>query len=314
LSGVGAGYHRPMLQSVVDDARAEIGRSANSLWDNTLDALPRLGASLAIILVGWVVARGLRWLLHRSFRRRHTPSFARVMSKLISWLFLGVLVLVSLAITFPSVQPVDLLAGLGFFSVAVGFAFQDILENTLSGVLLLFRQPFRSGDQIEVMDQSGTVEGITIRETRIIKYDGELVVIPNRDVYKNVIVVHTHQEDHRQRLVVGIAYENDAQEATDAVVAALRTVDGVRAEPPPIAVVEHLGVSTVDIGAMFWTDSRRFDSILVKDAAIKAVKRRLDDAGVEMPADIVALQATPSFKAALQNEAEVTPAGSVRVD
>lgn len=301
-----------MLRTVVDDAGAEIEQSAASLWESTLDALPRVGTSLVIILIGWVIARGLRWVLHRSFRRRHTPSFARVMSKLISWVFLGVIVLAAMAITFPSVQPVDLLAGLGFFSVAVGFAFQDILENTLSGVLLLFRQPFQSGDQIEVMDQSGTVEGITIRETRIMKYDGELVVIPNRDVYKNVIVVHTHHEDHRQRFVVGIAYENDAQEATDAVMAALREVPGVRTEPPPIAVVENLNVSTVDIAAMFWTDSRRFDSIKVKDAAIKAVKRRLDETGIEMPADIVALQATPSFKAALQNEAEVTPAGSVR--
>lgn len=306
------GYDRPMLRSVVDDAGAEIEQSAASLWESTLDALPRAGTSLVIILVGWVIARGLRWVLHRSFRRRHTPSFARVMSKLVSWVFLGVIVLAAMAITFPSVQPVDLLAGLGFFSVAVGFAFQDILENTLSGVLLLFRQPFQSGDQIEVMDQSGTVEGITIRETRIMKYDGELVVIPNRDVYKNVIVVHTHHDDHRQRFVVGIAYENDAQEATDAVMAALREVPGVRTEPPPIAVVENLNVSTVDIAAMFWTDSRRFDSIKVKDAAIKAVKRRLDEAGIEMPADIIALQATPSFKAALQNEAEVTPAGSVR--
>lgn len=303
-----------MLQSVVDDAGAEIEESANSLWETTLDAVPRIGVSLVIILVGWVVARGLRWLLHRSFERHHTPSFARVMSKLISWIFLGLVVLIAFAITFPSVKPVDLLAGLGFFSVAVGFAFQDILENTLSGVLLLFRQPFRSGDQIEVVGQSGTVEGITIRETRIMKYDGELVVIPNRDVYKNVIIVHTHHEDHRQQFVVGIAYENDAQEATDAVTAALRDVDGIRTDPPPIAVVENLNVSTVDIAAMFWTDSRRFSSIQVKDAAIKAVKRRLDDAGIEMPADIIALQATPSFKAALQNDAEVTPAGSVRAD
>ncbi len=302
------------MRSVVDDAGAEIEQSANTLWENVLDAVPRLGVSLTIILLGWLGARGLRWVLHRTFRRRQTPSFALVMSKLISWIFLGLVVLAAMAITFPSVQPVDILAGLGFFSVAVGFAFQDILENSLSGVLLLFRQPFRSGDQIEVMDQSGTVEGITIRETRIIKYDGELVLIPNRDVYKNVIVVHTHHADHRQRFVVGIAYENDAQEATDAVTAALREVDGVRTEPPPIAVVENLNVSTVDIAAMFWTDSRRFDSIRVKDAAIKAVKRRLDDAGIEMPADIIALQATPSFKAALQNDAEVTPAGSIRTE
>jgi small-conductance mechanosensitive channel len=234
------------------------------------------------------------------------------MSKIGGWIFLTIVVLVALAITFPSVRPVDLLAGLGFFSIAVGFAFQDILENTLSGMLLLFRQPFRSGDQIEVMGQSGTVEGITIRETRIIRYDGELVVIPNRDVYKNEIVVHTYRDDHRQHFVVGIAYENDAEEATTAVVAALREVDGVRRDPPPIALVENLNVSTVDIIAMFWTSSLRSESLLIKDAAIKAVKRRLDDTGIEMPADIVALQATPSFKAALQNEAEVTPGGSLR--
>lgn len=91
------------------------------------------------------------------------------------------------AVTFPSVKPVDLLAGLGFFSVAVGFAFQDILENTLAGVLLLFRQPFRSGDQIEVKEQSGTVEAITIRETQIRTFDGQLVLVPNRAVYKSVM-------------------------------------------------------------------------------------------------------------------------------
>jgi len=301
-----------MLLSAVDDAGSEIEDSASSLWESTLDALPRIGVSLAIVLAGWAVSRGLRWVLLRYFRRTQTPSFAQVMSKVISWIFVGIVILVAMAITFPSVKPVDILAGLGFFSVAVGFAFQDILENTLAGVLLLFRQPFRSGDQIEVMGESGTVEGITIRETRIIRYDGELVLIPNRDVYKNLIVVHTYQDDHRQHFVVGIAYENDAQEATDAITAALTTVDGVRSDPPPIAIVEDLGVSTVDIGAMFWTDSRRFDSIQVKDAAIKAVKRQLDEAGIEMPADIIALQATPSFKAALQNEAEVTPAGSVR--
>ncbi len=301
-----------MWLRATDDPAAEIEESASSLWESTLDFVPRIGVAAVIVAAGWAASRGLRWLLHRYLRRRQTPSFATVMSKIGGWILLTVVVLIALAITFPSVRPVDLLAGLGFFSIAVGFAFQDILENTLSGMLLLFRQPFRSGDQIEVMGQSGTVEGITIRETRIIRYDGELVVIPNRDVYKNEIVVHTYRDDHRQEFVVGIAYENDAEEATTAIIAALRSVDGVRLDPPPMALVENLNVSTVDIVAMFWTSARRFDSLLVKDAAIKAVKRRLDDAGIEMPADIVALQATPSFKAALQNEADVTPAGSIR--
>src|SRR6056297_407102 len=174
----------------------EISESAQSLWEQTTDAAPRVGVAVAIIFGGWVVGRGLRWLLHRRFTRTKTASFAVVMSKIASWIFVFLVVLVAIAITFPSVKPVDLLAGLGFFSVAVGFAFQDILENTLSGILLLFRQPFASGDEIAVDDHQGTVEGITIRETRLTTFTGELIVIPNRDVYKSAIIVQTH---HRAR-------------------------------------------------------------------------------------------------------------------
>ena len=296
-----------------EPATEDIVESANSLWETAIDAVPRVGTAIVIIAVGWMISRLLRWVLKRYWQRRQTPSFARVMSKVMGWTLLVFVVLLAMAVTFPSVKPVDLLAGLGFFSVAVGFAFQDILENTLSGILLLFRQPFRSGDQITVMDRSGTVEGITIRETRLMTFDGELVVIPNRDVYKNVIDVHTHDDVHRIDFVVGIAYENDAADATKEIVDALEPVDGVHASPAPVAVVEQLGVSTVDIRVMFWVDSRRGDSVRIKDLAITSVKRRLDEAAIEMPADIIALQATPSLKAALQNEAEVTPAGSVRI-
>lgn len=295
-----------------DAAAEDIGRSASGLWDSALDGVPRVITAIVIIAVGWLLTRALRWALRRFWNRRQTPSFALVMSKVVGWTALTIVVLLAVAVTFPSVKPVDILAGLGFFSVAVGFAFQDILENSLSGVLLLFRQPFRSGDQITVMERSGTVEGITIRETRLITYDGELVVIPNRDVYKSVIDVHTHRPSHRMTFTVGIAYENDAAEATAAITDALSTVDGIKADPVPVALVSSLNVSTVDIDAMFWTSSTRRPSIEILDAAIKAVKRRLDLDGIEMPADIIALQATPSLKAALQGDAEVTPGGSVK--
>ena len=292
----------------------EISASAKSLWETLLDALPRLGVALVIVLVGWALGRAVRWMMRTRLQRSRTPSFANVISKLMSWLVVLISALVALAVTFPSVKPVDLLAGLGFFSVAVGFAFQDILENTLAGVLLLFRQPFSSGDQIKVADQSGTVTEINIRETRITTFDGELVIIPNRDVYKNVILVHTHHDLHRLHFDVGIAYDNDAERATRAIVDALTETTGVEHDPPPAALVHELGVSTVNICAMFWTNSRRHESITVLDAAIKAVKARLDRDGIEMPANIVALQATPSLRAAIHGGATLTPAGNLRSD
>ncbi len=264
-------------------------------------------------MIGWLIGRGVRWVMLVRLQRTRTPSFAKVISKLSLWVLVIASVLLAAAVTFPSVKPVDLLSGLGFFSVAVGFAFQDILENTLAGVLLLFRQPFRSGDQITVVERSGTVEEINIRETRLTTFDGESVIIPNRDVYKNVILVHTYRDTHRLQFDIGIAYENDAEQATRAIVDALREVPGVSTNPSPEALVHELGVSTVNIRALLWANSSRHASITVRDAAIKAVKLRLDRDRIEMPADIVVLQATPSLRAAMRgDDVQITPGGGVR--
>ena len=290
-----------------------MGTKAADLLQALTSALPRVLFALAIVVVGYALSRGVRWLLRRLLSARQTPSFAAVMSKLAGWILLSFSVMVALVVVFPSVKPVDMLAGLGFFSVAAGFAFQDILENLLSGLLLILRQPFRSGDQITVGEVSGTVQAITIRETRLKTFDGQLVLIPNRDVYKSVITVRTHFSSRRMAFVVGVAYENDASEACRVVRAAL-TQDLPRLEgtPEPEAVVTQLGVSTVDIEARFWCGPEQHDVILAMDSAIRAVKTALDEAGIEMPADIVVLQATPSLRAAISGEAEVTPGGGVR--
>ncbi|MGE0793881.1 MAG: mechanosensitive ion channel family protein [Acidimicrobiia bacterium] len=292
----------------------EIGESAQSLWETALEALPRIGVALAVIVIGWVASRGARVLLRRLLNRRRTPSFASVMSKVFGWALLAVVILVALAVTFPSVRPVDLLAGLGFFSVAIGFAFQDILENTLAGILLLFRQPFRAGDQIEVVGVLGSVVEINIRETRLVTFDGDTVVIPNRDVYKNVIRVRTERSHRRLGFEVGIGYEADADRAIADIVAALAEVPDVAREPAPAAVVSELGESTVTIRVLFWAPSRQQDGIRTLDAAIRAVKASLDADGIELPAQIVVLQAAPSFRAAIHGDADVTPGGGVRPD
>ena len=296
------------------DAIDEITDSVGGIWESTLEALPRLGAALVILLLGWMIGRVVRRSLCGALENGHSPSFARVMSKLAGWAVLFLFFLAAMTVAFPSVKPVDLLAGLGFFSVAIGFAFQDILENTLSGVLLLFRQPFQIGDQVEVEGHAGTAESITIRETRIKTFDGQLIVIPNRDVYKSAIRVQTHYEDRRLSFVVGIAYENDPQEACRLISEALRGVEGVASSPEPEALVTRLGVSTVDIDARFWCGPAQHESRIVLDRAVKAVKSALDREGVEMPADIVALQATPSLRAAIQGDGHPTPGGGLRTD
>jgi small-conductance mechanosensitive channel len=296
----------------VDETAGELAGSARSIVETVVDAFPRIGAAAVVILGGWALSRLVRRLLRGVLRRRQTPSFAEVISKLVGWSVLVLAVLAAMAVTFPSVRPVDLLAGLGFFSLAIGFAFQDILENTLSGVLLLFRQPFRSGDQIEVQERAGTVEAITIRETRLRTFDGQLVLIPNRDVYKNVIRVQTHFELRRLSFVVGIAYENDPAEAAGVIERSLLRVAGVAEFPAPEALAVELAASTVNIEVRFWTAPNQQEALAVLSRSILATKAELDAVGIEMPAEIVVLQGSPSFGASLRGDVAVTPGGALR--
>lgn len=278
----------------------EVRNTATSLYQSLVEALPRLGVALLIVLLGLVVARLVRYGLRRRFTRTRSPSFALVMSRVAGVVVVILAVLVAITVTFPSVQPVDVLASLGFFSIAIGFAFQDILENTLAGILLLFRQPFVGGDQIELDGHRGTVEGITIRETRIRTFDGELLIVPNAEVYKNRILVQTAYPEKRWAIMVGVSYDDDLDLARTAVVDAIRTVPEVLETPAARALLIELSASTVNIEVQFWTGSRQGDGALARDHVIDAVKNALDAQGISMPSEIVELAATRSFAAALR--------------
>lgn len=298
--------------SVATEAVDEVRNAAEDAGSSLAGALPRILAAVTIVAVGHVAGRIVRYIARRAMGDRHTPSFVTVMSKVAGWLVMGLAILIALTVLFPSVKPVDLLAGAGLFSIAIGFAFRDIFENLLAGVLLLFRQPFESGDQVEVEGAEGTVQRITIRETRIKTYDGQLKIIPNSDVYKNAIRVQTADERRRLEFLVGVAYEDDLDLARETTRDALAACEQVVGDPPPEALLTELGASTVNIRARFWTDSRQLESLEALDAAISAVKTALDDAGVQLPTDIVTIAGTESLTAALRDDGpKLTPSGAI---
>ncbi|MDQ3640115.1 MAG: mechanosensitive ion channel family protein [Actinomycetota bacterium] len=288
----------------------ELQESATGAWTTFLESLPRVGIAIGVLLAFVVTGRLLRPLVRRRLVRHRTPSFARVFAKLTSSAMTVVGVLLGLTIVFPSVRPVDVLSGAGVLTIAAGFAFQDILQNLLAGILLLFRQPFRGGDQIKVGDVTGTVEEINIRETVIVTFDGRRILIPNAKVYTDVIHVQTAHETIRTNFVVGIAYEADMAAARSIATEAVSRVAGVVADPPPEALYVELESSTVNLDIRFWSDAHQLETRRTLDRAIEAVKTAFDAHGIEMPSQVIALQATSSLAAALRG-GEVTPGGSV---
>lgn len=247
----------------------------------------KLLPNIAVAIVIFVVIFGIAWAVERSFRswsdRHNRSNLGAVLGSLLRWLIVLLGALLALTIVIPSLRPGDLLAGLGIGSVAIGFAFKDILQNWLAGLLILIQQPFKVGDQIVVDGYEGTVEWIETRATIIAQYDGRRAIIPNAEVYSNAVTVNTARPTRRSEYDVGIGYGDDIDAARAAILEAVATVDGVEAKPAPEVLVWDLAASAVVLRVRWWTKSVRTNVVHIKAAVLEAVKHALDEAGIDMP-------------------------------
>ena len=268
----------------------------------------QLALGAAVIVTGVLLAKLLRMLTRWWWSRRRSESYSRVFSTLVAYTF-GVLATgVGLTIAFPSVQPVDVLGGLGIASVAIGIAFQNVLSNLFAGVLILLREPFRAGDQIAVADIRGTVEDVNLRETVVRTFDGRRVLVPNSTVHGNVLTVQTGYEHIRTTVVVGVDYETDLARARTLILDAVRTVPGVAADPAPQCLLDELAPSTINFDIRFWSGARQLEALETKDRVIETVIDRLRAADIDMPPDIRLVQPSPELLSALDGRASTTAA------
>lgn len=245
--------------------------------------LPNLFAAVIFLAVAWLVANLVAKSIARLSAHRNRPELGSLLGSLARGGVLVAAVLFTAAIVFPSVHPGDIFATLGIGSVAIGFAFKDILQNLLAGILLLINRPYRRGDQIIVKDYEGTVEHIESRATLIKTYDGRRVIIPNSDIYTSPVVVNTAYDKRRDEVVFGIGYGDDPIPAIEIFVAAISAVDGVLADPAPEVLPWALNDSTVDLKARWWADSARTEQVHVRARVVLAIFKAARDHGIDLP-------------------------------
>lgn len=280
----------PALTGVTDlvDEQARIRGGLQDLLAGTLEQLPSILTALVVVVVFLLMAWAARVTTRRILLwRTGRPSFAEVLSRIVRAAVVAFGVLVGLVIAAPSVDVAQVVGGLGVSSIAIGFAFKDILQNSLAGLLLLFREPFRTGDEIQVDDWHGTVEAITIRETRLRTFDNRRVLLANTDIYARAVAVQTAFAQRRTTVGIGIDYEGDLDHARTVVLDAAAAVDGVLAAPAPEARYTAFATSTVTLELRYWTTSDQVTFVAVRDRVIRDVKDACDGAGVALPADIV---------------------------
>ncbi len=267
----------------IDFSWAASRERLDSWVDGASRLLPNIVVALILLAIFYGLARLARHLIEKSSTRRHRSDLGRVLGGFVKAAILVLGFLFAATIVIPSLKPGDLIAGLGVSSVAIGFAFKDILQNWLAGLLILLRQPFEINDQIEVNGHEGTVERIETRATIMRTYDGQRIVVPNSEIYTHAVIVKTAHEKRRSQYDVGVGYGDGMGEACAVIKAALAEVAEIESDPAPEALPWDLGASWVTIRARWWTQSRRADIVKVKAQAIQAIKEALDAAHIDMP-------------------------------
>lgn len=235
---------------------------------------------VAIVLLGRLLDRLLRPTFARA---RVRPAKAQLIRKLVTALAWAVAIVAAAIVMFPTITPGRVLTALGFTSIAIGFAFKDIIENFFAGILILAREPFSIGDVIECDGKEGLVESISLRYTYMRQVDGQQVVLPNGTIFKEPVTVRTDWPSRRVLFVVGIGYGADLDGAREVIRQAVLSCPSVHANRPVEVFTLNLSPSTVDIEVAWWTGSKPLEVRRSRDEVVTAVKKALDAAGIEIP-------------------------------
>ena len=262
--------------------------------------VPRFLVAILLFLMFYVLASMIRRVMRRSLQRfSHIPTSVRILiarSTYILILLFGFMVALSAA----NVNVTAVLASLGVAGFALGFAFKDILENFIAGILLLFARPFEIGDQVTLGAFEGTITDIEIRTTTLRTYADERVAIPNSHIYTNAVVNHTALGKRRYLVAFDTSLTADAKQVETEALRAVTTNADIASDPAPF-----IRVASVDSGSdvlswhlFYWAAPTKAVEIKTLSETLEQIKATLYDAGVPTP---TATSATILQRKAAQN-------------
>jgi small-conductance mechanosensitive channel len=258
--------------------------SIRSIAEGFFASLPQFVIAAFVLLLTPFIGKFVRSIIRRIMKRTKVrPALITLATNLVGIATWIVGVAIAIIVVVPTVTPSQFIAGLGIGSVAIGFAFKDVFENFLAGVIILGRDKMQIGDIIECEGVSGRIENIWIRETHVRRVDGELVIVPNAFLFQNPLRIQTDQKLKRQDMLVGVDYDTDLTTARDIMRAALESCSTPDASKGFEVKFVEFGASSLDFRLMWWTDSEPRSQRDSYDEVGFAVKAALDKAEITIP-------------------------------
>jgi small conductance mechanosensitive channel len=248
--------------------------------DGLVERLPYVLAALVALGLTALVARMVRRTVERALRRGGAERHVVVVVATLAF-YGAVAVGLVVALSLGGVNLGVLVGSLGLATVALGFALQDIVSNFTAGIVLLLEHPFTEGDHIGIAETEGEVEEIQVRATRLRAPDGQLVVVPNKLLFTQVVTNATATMRRRVEVPLEVPYGQDAARARELLVAAAAEIDGVAEDPAPRVLTSDLGQGARGLRLWFWVDSRSHDPLRVRSEVLEQAERVLEGFGGE---------------------------------
>ena len=279
-----------LFKELQKDKTGEIDVNTQSMvekldtWlDGFIRNVPNIVIAILVFILFIYIARFMGRVIRKALKNRGRENFGEILGSFSKWVFLIIGVMLSVTILSPNLSPADLIASLGVSSVAIGFAFKDILQNWLAGILILMRRPFEIGDQIVVNGFEGTVERIETRATIIRQYNGKRIVVPNSEIYTNSVKVITANDLIRSQYDIGVGYDQDREKAISILKETIEKTEGVTQEKPVDVLPWDQADSWLTVRVRWWTNSDRSDVVKTFSRVINNTQNAMDEAGIDLP-------------------------------
>lgn len=278
------------MQTLLNDLLQNI----ESYYDNLVVVLPKiLLASIVFSFFYFLANRSRNFVNARLTRNMDDPLLATFLSRVVKIAMVLIAFLFALQILGLAGIATGIVTGASISAIVIGFAFKDIGENFLAGIMLAFNRPFQVGDTVELDGYLGTVVALNLRNARIKTFDGKDIFIPNADVVKNPVINYTMDGYLRHNFTLSIAHDSDISEAIKVILATMEQIPEVlQKEKNTFVGVGNLSPNSLELTVYYWLDTldKSISSISVKTQAIQQTLSALRKAGFYLPSNVLELK------------------------
>lgn len=269
----------------ITEAEKLIEEKLGGWFDVVISHIPNFIVAVIIAIIFSFIARlagkGMKKVLRRSL---DSTQIADLMASIFKVIVLSVGVFIALDFMGLKSTVTSLLAGAGIVGLAIGFAFKDMTENLIAGIAMGIRKPFKAGDVIETDNVFGSVHSINLRNTLIESFYGQLILVPNKILFRNVLRNYSTLGVRRIEVPVGISYADDIEKASEVIVEKINQFDFVIRKNETAVYAEGFGDSSINLLVWFWIKyPGEPDFMTVRHKGVVAVKQALDAADISIP-------------------------------